>query len=108
MYGGGKLSLETKSLNISGCSEKHPGIKPGKYVLLIVSDSGCGMDDGVKSQIFEPFYTTKEKTGNPGLGLSTAYGLVRQMKGSIRVTSEAGEGTVFTLYIPSCKESAGN
>ncbi len=105
---GGKLSLETKSLNLSGCSKKHPGIKPGKYVLLIVSDSGCGMDDGVKSQIFEPFYTTKGKTGNAGLGLSSVYGLVRQMKGSIRVSGKAGEGTVFTLYIPVYKESAGN
>ena len=108
MDGGGKLSLETKSLKISGCSEKHPGIKPGRYVLLIVSDSGCGMDDGVKSQIFEPFYTTKEKTGNAGLGLSTVYGLVRQMKGYIRVSGKAGEGTVFTIYIPACKESARN
>jgi signal transduction histidine kinase len=104
----GKFTLETKSLNLSECSEKHPDIKPGKYTLLIVSDSGCGIDDDVKAQIFEPFYTTKEKFGSAGLGLSTVYGLVRQMEGSIRVSSKAGEGTIFTIYIPAYKESAGN
>ncbi|MBN2443920.1 MAG: PAS domain S-box protein [Spirochaetales bacterium] len=98
---GGKLSIETSSVTIN---EKmgafHTEILPGDYILLRVSDTGCGIDSTIKDHIFEPFFTARKKGKGAGLGLSTVYGIVNQHKGYINVLSYSTNGTVFEIYLP--------
>ena len=101
---GGKLVIETGNLDLDGeSSHVDLGLKPGPYVLLSVSDTGTGMDKETLSRIFDPFFTTKEVGKGTGLGLPTAYGIVRVHQGLITCDSEPGHGTTFRIYLPAAK-----
>jgi len=102
---GGRLTIETANIQlIAGAPELPLGLAPGRYVLLTVTDTGCGMPPEVQAHAFEPFYTTKEKGHGTGLGLSTVYGIVKQSGGAIRVESAPGTGTSFMVYLPRVEQ----
>jgi PAS domain S-box-containing protein len=104
MPGGGAIALRTFNWSLSQPNRNQTGLKPGRYVCLLFSDTGMGMSQETQSHMFEPFYTTKPGRAN-GLGLSTVYGIVRQSGGQILVRSAPGEGASFTLYLPRTTEA---
>lgn len=104
---GGRLVIETGEVRLEeNFVRANPGTKPGNHVVLSVSDTGCGMSDELVAQIFDPFFSTKEKGRGTGLGLSTVYGIIKQSGGTICVESEPGRGSTFKIYLPQTEGEA--
>ena len=101
MPGGGNLDLKTENCVFGESRPRPVGMAAGRYVKISVSDNGIGMDHQTLERIFEPFFTTKPKTEGTGLGLASAYGIIKNHGGSIHVASEPGKGTTFTIYLPA-------
>ena len=112
MPSGGRVTIETGNIEFGDSEARTPvGVEPGKYVCLIMRDTGHGMDEETQSHVFEPFFTTKEKGKGTGLGLSTVYGIVKQSGGYIEVESKPDRGATFKIYFPcidgSVQETGG-
>jgi CheY-like chemotaxis protein len=101
----GRLVIATANTELKKTTTRnHPGVKPGRYAMLSVSDTGSGMSEEVLAHVFEPFFTTKDVGQGTGLGLATVHGIVKQSGGHIEVTSKVGEGTTFRVYLPLIEE----
>ncbi|RYZ67535.1 MAG: response regulator, partial [Proteobacteria bacterium] len=104
---GGAITIETRNEHLTEeFASTHLSSKLGPHVVFTVTDTGTGIEEAVRSKIFEPFFTTKAFGTATGLGLSTVYGIVKSLEGTIWVYSEVGQGTVFKIYIPVASENA--
>ena len=101
MPGGGTLTMKTEPAVLNQEVADAHSVAQGSYVKLTVRDTGSGMDDETTARIFEPFFTTKDVDKGTGLGLSTVFGIIRRLGGCIEVASKKGEGTTFTICLPS-------
>ncbi|MFP4672804.1 MAG: PAS domain S-box protein [Desulfohalobiaceae bacterium] len=106
MAQGGRLEIQTRNEYLQAdISRQQPELAPGSYVLLTVSDTGCGMDDQTRDKVFEPFFSTKEVGKGSGLGLASVYGIVKAHQGHVLCYSQSGQGTSFKIYLPAGSES---
>jgi len=103
---GGHLYLQTVNVDLVKNEADLLSLQPGKYVKIVVSDTGVGMDEEVQKRIFEPFFSTKEKGRGTGLGLASVYGIIKNHNGAIEVESQVGSGMTFTLYLPATEKEA--
>jgi two-component system cell cycle sensor histidine kinase/response regulator CckA len=107
MPNGGQLAIETFAVDLDeAAAAQYPSAQPGSFACLSVTDTGCGIPPEILPRIFEPFFTTKDIGKGTGLGLATVFGVVQQHGGWIDVTSEAGRGTAFRIYLPRLNASA--
>jgi len=104
MPSGGELYIETENIILDDSLVKSLEIEPGKFVKVTVTDTGVGMDEATQKRIFDPFFTTKEMARGTGLGLASAYGIIKNHGGTINVHSQKGEGTTFNLYLPASEK----
>jgi two-component system cell cycle sensor histidine kinase/response regulator CckA len=98
---GGRLMIHARCEAVAAAVDESDSLAPGQYICISVSDTGTGMPPEVVQRAFEPFFTTKSQGKGTGLGLSMVYGLMKQLGGSVRITSQLGEGTTLTLYLPA-------
>ena len=105
MPGGGEIYIETEQVYLEDDYDKPYEITPGPYVRISVTDTGVGMDDDIQQKIFEPFFTTKAVGRGTGMGLASAYGIIKNHNGIIDVYSEKGHGTTFKIYLPASDKS---
>jgi PAS domain S-box-containing protein len=104
---GGRFTIETATVNLDeDYAHTHPEVKPGPYVRLTVTDTGCGMDEATLAHVFEPFFTTKEPGKGTGLGLAMVFGFVKQSGGQVTALSQPGRGSTFQLYFPRVETPA--
>jgi two-component system cell cycle sensor histidine kinase/response regulator CckA len=103
---GGHIYIRAENCLVENSNTAAIGLKPGSYIKISVTDTGIGMDEDIQERIFEPFFTTKKRSRGTGLGLASAYGIINNHGGKIRVFSKKGEGSTFEIYLPATRNTA--